>query len=274
MFNGFDAFGCIRVRPYTERRLRRFPGFGSVGSAYDIQSNQRDLRSSMLELPRVEVVSSSLGGATPTDSKILKVLMVMQSCCNSDSTMMVCWLAKVRERLCILVEYERHVSGAPSNNKGWKVRFFFISHSRGWGFRPKWTARSVSHVAPNLLDEESELVGILWGILSSSRAIKDMTEARLVEVGLSLARRDMFNLMKVKKSMGHATGRPAPSPPPEVPVEVPGECFSHGEERPDGGWSELPKKKIKVAVSKRLKKVRGTSKKDHRDKGKEPTEVT
>ncbi|RWW07160.1 hypothetical protein GW17_00029472 [Ensete ventricosum] len=84
----------------------------------------------------------------------------------------------------------------------------------------------------------------------------------------------MFNLMKVKKSMGNATGRPAPSPPSEVPVEVPGECFPHGEERPDGGGSELPKKKIKVAVSKCLKKVRGTSKKDHHDKGKEPTEMS
>ncbi|RWW84417.1 hypothetical protein BHE74_00006962 [Ensete ventricosum] len=192
-------------------------------------------------------------------------------------------LSSVSGASWVLLDCPKQISGewgSFQQQKGWKARFFFISHSRGWDFRPEWTARSVSHVAPNLLDEESELVGILRGILSSSRAIKDMTEARLVEVGLSLARRgmsrfaDMFNLMKVKKSMGNATGRPAPSPPSEVPVEVPGECFPHGEERPDGGGSELPKKKIKVAVSKCLKKVRGTSKKDHHDKGKEPTEVT
>ncbi|RWW55796.1 hypothetical protein BHE74_00037530 [Ensete ventricosum] len=57
----------------------------------------------------VEVVSLSSGGATPTDSKILKALMIMQSCYNSDSTMMVRQLAEVRECFCILTEYELHV---------------------------------------------------------------------------------------------------------------------------------------------------------------------
>ncbi|RZR88104.1 hypothetical protein BHM03_00015618 [Ensete ventricosum] len=33
------------------------------------------------------------------------------------------------------------LSGAPSNNKGWKARFFFISHGQGWGFQPEGTAR-------------------------------------------------------------------------------------------------------------------------------------
>ncbi|RZS13959.1 hypothetical protein BHM03_00045625 [Ensete ventricosum] len=57
----------------------------------------------------VEVVSLSSGGATPTDSKILKALVIMQSCYNSDSTMMVRQLAEVRECFCILTEYELHV---------------------------------------------------------------------------------------------------------------------------------------------------------------------
>ena len=32
------------------------------------------------------------------------------------------------------------ISGAPSNNKGWKSRFFFINCSRGWGFSTGWTS--------------------------------------------------------------------------------------------------------------------------------------
>ncbi|RWW53211.1 hypothetical protein BHE74_00040318 [Ensete ventricosum] len=47
--------------------------------------------------PRVALVSSSLGGVTQVYSKVLNTLMIMQSCYNSDSTMMVHWLAEVWE---------------------------------------------------------------------------------------------------------------------------------------------------------------------------------
>ncbi|RRT60676.1 hypothetical protein B296_00025449 [Ensete ventricosum] len=57
----------------------------------------------------MEVVSLLSRGATSTDSKVLKVVMVMQSCYNSDSTMTVRQLVEVQERFCILVEYELHV---------------------------------------------------------------------------------------------------------------------------------------------------------------------
>ncbi|RWV99157.1 hypothetical protein GW17_00037953 [Ensete ventricosum] len=84
---------------------------------------------------------------------------------------------------------------------------------------------------------------------------------------------DMFNLMRVKKSVGHAAGQPVPPPPPEALIEVLGVCSAHGEKRPDEGGSEPPKKKMKVVVSKHLKKVKGTFERDHHDKGKEPAEV-
>ncbi|RRT66643.1 hypothetical protein B296_00028738 [Ensete ventricosum] len=46
---------------------------------------------------------------TPMGTKVLKALMVMQSCYNNDSTMTVQRLAEVRNRFCIPEEYELHV---------------------------------------------------------------------------------------------------------------------------------------------------------------------
>ncbi|RWW63256.1 hypothetical protein BHE74_00029581, partial [Ensete ventricosum] len=57
----------------------------------------------------MEVVNSSSGGATLTDSKVLKALMVMQSCYNSVLTMMVRRLAEVWEHFYIPVEYKLYV---------------------------------------------------------------------------------------------------------------------------------------------------------------------
>ncbi|RWW53628.1 hypothetical protein BHE74_00039875 [Ensete ventricosum] len=64
-----------------------------------------------------------------------------------------------------------------------------MSRCRGWGFRVEWSAHLVSNVSPNLSDEESNLVGRLKGILSTSRAIMSLREEWLVEVGLSPASR-------------------------------------------------------------------------------------
>ncbi|RWW60843.1 hypothetical protein BHE74_00032132 [Ensete ventricosum] len=83
------------------------------------------------------------------------------------------------------------VGGAPSNNKGWKAQFLFVSRRRGWGFGVNWSAHSVSNVPPNLSDEESILVGRLKGILFASRAIRNLTEEWLVEAGLNPASRGM-----------------------------------------------------------------------------------
>ncbi|RZR94450.1 hypothetical protein BHM03_00023134 [Ensete ventricosum] len=128
--------------------------------------------------PRVEVVSSSSGGVTLADSKVMKALMIMQSCYNSDATMTVCRLAEVRERFYILGE----------------------------------------------------------------------------EVN------------------GSCSSRPALPPPPKAPIEALGERSTYeGEKHLGGGGGELPKKKTKVAVSKRPRKVapKGTSERAHRGKGKE-----
>ncbi|RZS08472.1 hypothetical protein BHM03_00039456 [Ensete ventricosum] len=37
------------------------------------------------------------------------------------------------------------VGGFPSNNKGWKARFLFISRHRGWDFSVEWSAHPISN---------------------------------------------------------------------------------------------------------------------------------
>ncbi|RRT41132.1 hypothetical protein B296_00025781 [Ensete ventricosum] len=76
------------------------------------------------------------------------------------------------------------VNDAPTNNKGWKARYFFIS-GPSWGFRVDWSIHPISNVPPLLSEEESIMVNRLRGILPLSRAILDMTEKWLVEAGLS-----------------------------------------------------------------------------------------
>ncbi|THU64118.1 hypothetical protein C4D60_Mb01t23110 [Musa balbisiana] len=44
------------------------------------------------------------------------------------------------------------VSGAPSSNKGWKERFFYVCHSKGWSFGLRWATRVINNTAPALND--------------------------------------------------------------------------------------------------------------------------
>ncbi|RWW60548.1 hypothetical protein BHE74_00032451 [Ensete ventricosum] len=81
------------------------------------------------------------------------------------------------------------VGGAPSNNKGWKAQFLFVSRRRGWDFGVEWSAHPISNVPLNLSDEEMNLVKRLKGVMSASRAIRSLTEEWLVEAGLSPASR-------------------------------------------------------------------------------------
>ncbi|RRT44491.1 hypothetical protein B296_00020912 [Ensete ventricosum] len=54
---------------------------------------------------------------------------------------------------------------------------FRLCKSRGvWGFRLDWSAHPIGNASPYLFEEEIVLVGRLKGILSSSRAIKEMPE--------------------------------------------------------------------------------------------------
>ncbi|RRT45745.1 hypothetical protein B296_00028167 [Ensete ventricosum] len=84
------------------------------------------------------------------------------------------------------------VSGSPSNNKGWKSRYLFMS-GPNWGFRLDWLAHPIGNVLPYLSKEESVLVDKLKGILSSSCAIKEMIELWQVEAGLSPASRGIIS---------------------------------------------------------------------------------
>ncbi|RZR81029.1 hypothetical protein BHM03_00007176, partial [Ensete ventricosum] len=58
---------------------------------------------------------------------------------------------------------------------------------------PSGVPRTMSNVPPCLSDEEFESVRRLMGILSLSWAIRDMTDAWLVEAGLSPAPRGIVN---------------------------------------------------------------------------------
>ncbi|RRT69438.1 hypothetical protein B296_00037390, partial [Ensete ventricosum] len=103
------------------------------------------------------------------------------------------------------------VSGAPTNNKGWKVRYFFVS-GLSWGFRVDWSIHPISNVPPLLSKEESIMVNRLRGILPLSRAIQDMTEKWLVEVGLSPASRGipvLYRLLKYKSHRNEGSSRRA-----------------------------------------------------------------
>ncbi|RZR77338.1 hypothetical protein BHM03_00002379 [Ensete ventricosum] len=83
------------------------------------------------------------------------------------------------------------VGVSPSNNKGWKARFLFVSRHRGWDFGIEWSAHPISNVPPKLSDEETNVVEQLKGILSASQTIRNLTEEWLVEAGLSPTSRGM-----------------------------------------------------------------------------------
>ncbi|RZS11458.1 hypothetical protein BHM03_00042811 [Ensete ventricosum] len=92
------------------------------------------------------------------------------------------------------------VGEAPSNNKGWKTRHLFISDNRAWGLRLEWLAHTMGNVPPYLFDEESEQFEQLKGILSSSRAIREVNEGSLVKAGLSSAPRETTHPSKKPKT--------------------------------------------------------------------------
>ncbi|XP_064965208.1 uncharacterized protein LOC135612629 [Musa acuminata AAA Group] len=139
------------------------------------------------------------------------------------------------------------IGGAPSNNKGRKSRFFFVSCSRGWGFNTGWTSRTVDNVLPLLSGRESADVDRLRGILSSSRMIKKMTEEWLADVGLSPAAGGMVNFQSVKKA---SHSRPTASQPQggtgsrEVPKR------GAPKTAPTSPNTSRPAKKLKTAVRK------------------------
>ncbi|RRT57191.1 hypothetical protein B296_00037637 [Ensete ventricosum] len=192
---GFYTCGQATSRTKHEARGVRSGAMPSaaVGRVIDSSSSS----------PKVEVLSSSWGGMSPMDAKAFKALGVMRLCHDCDWVVIDELLVKVQKHYSILNEgqgsyYLNTRSGswvgeAPCNNKGWKTRHLFISDNWAWGLRLEWLAHTMGNVPPYLFDEESEQFGQLKGILSSSRAIREVTEGSLVEAGLSSAPRDMSN---------------------------------------------------------------------------------
>ncbi|RZS22385.1 hypothetical protein BHM03_00055151 [Ensete ventricosum] len=102
---------------------------------------------------------------------------------------MACFrLCKSRGGYYLTTRVGFRVSGVPSNNKGWKSHYLFVS-GPVWGFKLDWSAHPIGNVSPYLSEEEFILVGRLKGIFSASCMIKEMTELWLVEAGLSPASR-------------------------------------------------------------------------------------
>ncbi|RZS28271.1 hypothetical protein BHM03_00061844 [Ensete ventricosum] len=178
---------------------------------------------------------------------------------------MACFgLCKSRGDYYLTARVGFRVSGAPSSNKGWKSCYLYVS-GLAWGFGLNWSAHPIDNAPSYLSKEETVLVGRLKGILSSSRAIKEMTELWLVEAGLSPASRVTGGKVPPTRPTAREVGaspareaprassrRPAPPPPPEQ-AEVAGR----------------PQKKTKVLTRKHKSRVdEGESR--SRSKGKEP----
>ncbi|RZS23152.1 hypothetical protein BHM03_00056020 [Ensete ventricosum] len=98
-----------------------------------------------------------------------------------------------------------------------------------WHFGIEWSTHSISNVPSNLSDEETNMVERLKGILSASRAIRNLTEEWLVEAGLSLASRGMpypfvklryliSQLMVGSAEMHHRLHRSHPPSPGQPPT--------------------------------------------------------
>ncbi|RRT71447.1 hypothetical protein B296_00031508 [Ensete ventricosum] len=102
--------------------------------------------------------------------------------------------------------------GASSNNKGWKSRYLYVS-GPPWGFRLDWSAHLIGNTSPYLSEEETVLVDRLKGILSSSRAIKEMAELWLIEAGLSPTSRDWMDLGELRGMPKVASDKVTPTRP-------------------------------------------------------------
>ncbi|RRT73834.1 hypothetical protein B296_00023689 [Ensete ventricosum] len=52
------------------------------------------------------------------------------------------------------------VDNTPSNNKGWKARFLFVSRYRGWGFGVEWSAHLFRYIIFQLMVDFTEMVSM------------------------------------------------------------------------------------------------------------------
>ncbi|RRT33036.1 hypothetical protein B296_00056844 [Ensete ventricosum] len=255
--------------------------------------------------PRLVVVSLSSRRVTPANSRVTRALEVVKLCYDSNSTLMARRLVEVRERFYIPPYYKLHVplpghhpydtfpNGFGLSTDALEAGLWFPLHPvieacliewqisplqmtpnyGGWGFPPEWTAQPVQHTTLVLSGDKSELVGILRRILSFSRAVRDITEAWLVETGFSPTPQEIFNMARMKSASYAASDVASPSVvsvPPAPTVERPTLTI---EKCPRAGGEVPLKKKSKVAVSKGSARATGGSTQTRPDKGKGPAEV-
>ncbi|RWW38134.1 hypothetical protein BHE74_00056650 [Ensete ventricosum] len=109
----------------------------------------------------------------------------------------------------LIEEYLRwwRISPSQVSPNSWRYLVVFLGECRGagiiptrdlfmaLGFRLDWSAHPINNTSPYLSEEEIVLVDRLKGILSSSRAIKEMAELWLVEADLSPAFRGTIILL-------------------------------------------------------------------------------
>ncbi|RRT32189.1 hypothetical protein B296_00056316 [Ensete ventricosum] len=191
--------------------------------------------------------------------------------------LMACFrLCKSRGGYYLTARVGFRVSGAPSNNKGWKSRYLYVS-GPVWGFRLDWSAHPIDNASPYLSKEETVLVDRLKEIISSSRAIKEMTELWLVEVSLSPASRDQMDLGELCGMPKVASGKvPSTcltarevdaSPAREAPkASLKRPIITSTEQAEDAARRH---KKVKV-LTRRHKSYLGEGESHSRSKGKEP----
>ncbi|RZS26310.1 hypothetical protein BHM03_00059632, partial [Ensete ventricosum] len=205
---------------------------------------------------------------SPIDPRILRDLEVMKLDHDLDTTVTEGSLAVIRERYSIPVEYGLHVPQL--GQRPYSLDAHLGGCSRG---RSPVSSASTHRRMPEVVEDlpqpgSAQLVDRLKGILSSSRAIKEMIELWLVEVGLSPASRgDQWQ---------------GPSDLPRCPG---GRCFSR-KGSPEGfvkeasqrtgragrGCSEVPQEgqSANEGESPRHKSRLGEGESRSRSKGKEP----
>ncbi|RZS19172.1 hypothetical protein BHM03_00051528, partial [Ensete ventricosum] len=153
--------------------------------------------------PEVCSSGASSGPLLPVDARVLRNLEVMMSDHDLDTTVIDGSLAMIRERYNIPAEYGLHVP----------------QPGPVLGFRLDWSAHPIDNAPPYLSEKETVMVSRMKGILSSSRAIKEMVKLWLGEAGLSPASRgQMKGAEELDESMEQFVGskgvRKGTSPPP------------------------------------------------------------
>ncbi|RWV78643.1 hypothetical protein GW17_00060354 [Ensete ventricosum] len=175
------------------------------------------------------------------EGKAFKALMDIQLSHNCDLIMIAQCLAEERQHFFVSREYELHgllpgqrsydafSDGFGLSIDALEARLWFLLHLVIEACLVEWGI-SLSQMAPNSWRYlmafsgnamESELVEKLKGILPDSRAIKDMTNAWLVEAGFSLTPRDMVDLLGMKDgSASYPTSQPVQTSRERTPTMV------------------------------------------------------